>query len=112
MGYDIVSAKTKKEKELSYDNVLSHIQCQYGYQEYFRQAFGCEITDWNGRLKKKDIPKFIEGIDIFINLLQGNINVTRYVGNISNCSSDRLIKEMKELKELIKEGKIGYMSIS
>ena len=31
MGYDIVSAKSKKLKEENYDNVLSHIQCQYDY---------------------------------------------------------------------------------
>jgi hypothetical protein len=112
MGYDIVSARTKQEKELGYDNVLSHIQCQYAYQQYFREAFGCEITKWNGRLKKKDIPKIIEGIDNFINLLTKGINIPMYIGNLSNCSQVLLIGKFEELKQLINDGKIGYISIS
>ena len=111
MGYDIVSGKSMKSMD-NYDNVLSHISCQYAYQQYFREAFGREITDWKGRLYKKDIPEFINGIDNFINILRKGISVPIYRGNLSNTSQENLIKEMERLKELINNGEIGYMRIS
>lgn len=112
MGYDIVSAKSKKLKNENYDNVLSHIQCQYAYQQYFREAFGCEIKCWNGRLVKNKRQEFIKGIDNFINILQKGINVPNYVGYLSNCTNETLIIEFQKLKELIQDNKIGYISIS
>ena len=112
MGYDICSGKSKKAMYEDYDNVLSHISCQYAYQEYFRRAFGCEITNWTGRLYKKDIPNFISGIDNFIKMLKRGISIPMYSGNLSNISQENLIKELEELKELINNGEIGYMSIS
>jgi hypothetical protein len=112
MGYDIMSSKSKKAQDESCDNILSHIQCQYAYQPYFREAFNREITDWNGRLIKSKREEFIKGIDNFIGILEKGIDVPMYRGNLSNCSQETLIKEFRELKELIKDGKIGYMSIS
>lgn len=112
MGYDIVSGKSQKSMDEDYNNVLSHIQCQYAYQEHFRNAFGKEITDWHGRLLKKDRNKFIHGIDNFIAILNTDIKVSAWQGNLSNCSKDTLIRDFKVLKELILEGRIGYMEIS
>ncbi|MBD5589345.1 hypothetical protein [Clostridium botulinum] len=113
MGYDIVSGRSKKEMDEDYNNVLSHIQCQYAYEEHFRKAFGCEISDWNGRLYKKDRENFIAGIDNFINILENTQKeIPMYRGYISNCSPKNLIEQMKDLRKLIQEGKIGYMRIS
>lgn len=99
MGYDIVSGRSKKEMDGNYDNVLSHIQCQYAYGEHFRKAFGCEISDWNGRLCRKDREVFINGINNFIDILENNEKeIPMYRGYISNCSPKNLIEEMKDLK--------------
>lgn len=113
MGYDIVSGRSKKEIDKDYNNVLSHIQCQYAYGEYFRKAFGCEISDWNGRLCYKNRKVFINGINNFIDTLNNNEKeIPMYRGYIANCSPKNLIEQMTDLRKLIQEGKIGYMRIS
>ena len=111
MGYDIISSRTKKE--WFNDGSLHHIQCQYAYQPFFKEALGYDIKELNGRLLKRDIAKYVSELDKIINALENNtVNIPMYAGNLSNCSPERLINEFKELKDLIIDCKIGYISIS
>jgi hypothetical protein len=110
MGYDIISAKSKKEMDQG--NILSHIQCQYAYQPIFRQAFDRDISEWNGRLTKKRRGELLRGIDNLTLILESGVNIPMHTGNISNCSPGRLKKEVEELKGLIRDGKIGYIRIT
>ena len=111
MGYDIISSKTKKEW---FDKGnLHHIQCQYAYQGIFQEALGYDIKELDGRLLKRDIPKYVSELDKIITTLEkDSVNIPMYRGNLANCNKDRLIDEFKELKGLIGNGKIGYISIS
>lgn len=111
MGYDIISSKTKKEW---YDSgSVHHIQCQYAYQPIFKEALGYDIKELSGRLLKRDVIKYISDLDKIINTLENNnISIPMYSGNLSNCSQETLINEFKELKDLIVDGKIGYINIS
>lgn len=110
MGYNIIGDFSKKNIFEKDDNLIS-IQCQYAYQPYFREAFGCEITDWEGKLLQKDIPEFIEGLDKFINMLEDGLNVPMYRGYLGNISEDNLIKELTKLKNLVKNKKVRYLII-
>lgn len=111
MGYDIISSKTKKE--WYNDGSIHHIQCQYAYQPVFKNALGYDIKELNGRLLKKDITKYICELNKIITMLENsNVNIPMYAGNLSNCSQERLINEFKELRDLIADGKVGYISIS
>jgi hypothetical protein len=110
MGYDIISAKSKKDIE--HDNELSHIVCQYAYQLVFKIAFGRDILEWNGRLTKKNKSELIHGIDKLILMLNDDLGVPVYPGNISNCSQMKLKKDFEELKDLVAAGKIGYIKIT
>lgn len=111
MGYGIVGGYSKKEMYEN-DNIKINIQCQYAYQQYFREAFGCEITEWNGRLCKKDVNKFIKGIDNFINILKSGINVRMYPGYLGNINPNKFIEELQKLKALVNNRQIRYLSIS
>lgn len=112
MGWDIVSGKSKKLIDESYDNVLSHISCQYKYNDYFEKAFGKRIDCFKGRLTNKNKQEFIDGIDRFINIPNNEIDVPAFQGYISNCGIDKLKQEFAKLKELILEDKIGYIEMS
>lgn len=107
MGYDIITAKTKKDID-NYKR-LSHIQCQYAYQGIFKKAFGREILEWNGRLTAKNKDEFLKGIDNLLRVLDEDLDIPMYLGNISNRSQEGLKKDFEELKELIIAGKIGYI---
>lgn len=110
MGYGIVGGRSKKEM-FEKDIDLINIQCQYAYQPYFREAFGCEITKWKGRLTKKDVPKFVKGLDRFIDMLEKGIDVPMYMGYLGNINPDRFIKELKELKRLVENREVRYLLI-
>lgn len=112
MGWDIVSGKSKKLIDDDYNNVLSHISCQYAYNDYFERAFGKRIDKFKGRLTIKKKQEFVNGIDNFIDIPNNEIDVPIFQGYISNCGVDKLKQEFMKLKELILEGKIGYMRMS
>ena len=52
MGYNITGDVSKKKIYNGEESLIS-IMCPYAYQQYFRKAFGCEITEWNGRIYHK-----------------------------------------------------------
>lgn len=111
MGYDIISSRTKKE--WFEKGSLHHIQCQYAYQGVFQEALGYDIKELDGRLLKKDVPKYVSELDKIITTLEkDSVDVPMYRGNLANCSKDKLINEFKELKDLINNEKIGYISIT
>lgn len=110
MGYDIISAKTKKE--LDQDKELSHINCQYAYQEVFKMAFGYDISTWNGKLTIQKRAEFLKGIENLIALLDTDLGVPMYPGNISNRSQAELKQDFEELRDLIINGKIGYIKVT
>ncbi len=111
MGYDIISSKTKKE--WFSNGSLHQIQCQYAYEPIFKKALGYEISKLSGRLLKRDIAKYICELNKIINTLENEVfTVPMYVGCVSNCSQVHLVSELKELRDLISDGKIGYINIS
>lgn len=112
MGYDITGGKSRKLMDENYDNYLCHIQCQYSYKELLNQSFGFEFTNFRGRIGKVKKEKFITGIDNMIeNLKDNNNHKPMYVGYISNIPPNIFIKELLELKELIKNEEIKYLSV-
>lgn len=111
MGYDIISSRTKKE--WFEKGNLHHIQCQYAYQGIFQEALGYDIKELEGRLLKKDILKYVSELSKIIAILKkDSVNIPMHRGNLANCSKERLIDEFEELRGLIDNGKVGYISIS
>ena len=60
MGYGFICAKTKKD--INEDKEILFFECQYNYQQYFKKAFGEEITNYSGRITKSNIDEYINGI--------------------------------------------------
>lgn len=114
MGYDVVGYTSKKDRDLyGYDkSVIAHVQCPYQWQPKFRNVIGCEITSYTGRLTKKNYMDFTDALDKIINMLQNNENVPQYIGNLSNCTLDKLIKDFEDLRDSVINRKIRYVSIS
>lgn len=114
MGYDVVGYTSKKDRDLyGYDkSVIAHIQCPYQWQPKFRNAIGCEITSFNGRLTKKNYMDFVDAIDKILIMLHNTENVPQYAGNLANCSLDSLIKDFEDLINGVLSRRIRYVSIS
>ena len=113
MGYDITGGKSRKLMDEDYKNYLCHIQCQYSYKDLLNKSFGFEFTSFKGRISKAKKEMFIIGIDNMIENLKDNSNhKPMYIGYMANISPSRFIKELLELRELIKNEKIKYLSVS
>lgn len=110
MGYNIIGDVSKK-KIYSAEESLVSIMCPYAYQQYFREAFGCEITDWDGRLLKKDREEFLKGVNNFIKMLDDGLDIPLYRGNLSNISPTDLKDKFIELKNQVEKGNIKYLII-
>jgi hypothetical protein len=109
MGYNIIGASIKEEL---YKNNLIHISCKYAYQPYFKQSFKKDITEFNGWLCENDIVEFAQGIDNFIRLLEDGLKVPMFVGYTANIAPENFIGELKNLRQLIIDRKVKYLSIS
>lgn len=112
MGYDITGGKSRKLMDQSYDNYLCHIQCQYAYKNLLNESFGFEFTNFSGRISKAKKDMFINGIDNMIESLKDpNNHKPIYMGYMANIHPNRFIEELSELKELIKNEEIKYLSV-
>jgi hypothetical protein len=114
MGYDLVGKTSLKDyEEKGYDgSVLIHVQCPYAWQEKFRSAIGCEITDFNGRLTKKNYMNFVNALDNIIKMIKSGESVVQWRGNLSNCTNEQLLKDLLELRQGVINRSIKYISIS
>lgn len=112
MGYDITSGKSRRLMNESYDNYLSHIQCQYAYKELLNESFGFEFTDFKGRISKAKKELFIKGIDNMIEKLKDNSNhKPMFIGYIGATTPTNFIDDLLELRELILTEKVKYLSV-
>ena len=112
MGYDITAGKSRKLMDMSYDNYLCHIQCQYSYKELLNKSFGFDFTSFKGRITKANKQKFIIGIDNMVENLKDPSNHKKmYLGYLSNISPDEFITELLNLKYLIESEQVKYLSV-
>jgi hypothetical protein len=114
MGYDIVgytTLKDRNEKEYG-ESVLVHIQCPYSWQSKFRNAIGCEITDFRGRLTNKNYMNFVNALDNIIHILENGESIIQFRGNLSNCPINVLMEDFIKLKQEVLNRKVRYVSIS
>lgn len=111
IGYDIIASKTKKEWNKS--GSLYHVQCQYAYQSVFKKVLGYDIKELDGVIYKKDTSKVSSALNNLINGLEASEEkIDMLVGNLANCTKDQLINDFMELKKLIDNGQVGYLSIT
>lgn len=112
MGYDITAGKSRKLMDESYDNYLVHIQCQYSYKELLNKAFGFEFTNFRGRITKANKERFVNGIDIMVEMLKHSENhKPMFVGYIGATTPNNFINDLLELKELIKSNKVKWLGV-
>lgn len=114
MGYDLVgmsSIKAYNDKGYE-DAVIAHVQCPYAWQEKFRKASGCEITDFNGKLTNKNYMQFVNALDNIIGMIESGERITQWQGNLSNCTNEQLIKDLSELRQGVINRDIRYVRIS
>lgn len=114
MGYDLVGKTSLKDyEEKGYDgSVLAHVQCPYAWQEKFRNAIGCEITEFNGRLTNNNYMNFVNALDNIIEMVKNGETVIQYQGNLSNCSNKQLLNDLLKLRESVVNRSIKYVNIS
>ncbi len=114
MGYDLVGKTSLKDYyENGYEkSVLAHVQCPYAWQGEFRNAIGCEITNFHGRLTNKNYMEFVNALNKIIKMLEGGEQVVQYSGNLSNCSTNKLLEDFLLLRDMVEARKIKYISIS
>lgn len=112
MGYDITAGKSRRLMNESYDNYLSHIQCQYAYKELLNESFGFEFTSFKGRISKAKKELFIKGIDNMVEKLKNSNNhKPMFVGYIGATTPNNFIDDLLELKELIKNEKVKWIGV-
>ena len=112
MGYDICAGKSRKLMDESYDNYLTHIQCQYSYKELLNESFGFEFTNFRGRISRAKKELFINGIDNMIEKLKDNSNHKPiFRGYIGATTPNNFINDLVDLRELIRTEEVKYLSV-
>lgn len=106
MGYDFFGKRRKTDKDYIFTT-----ECMYAYQDVFKECFGKEITDFNGRVTKKKIEEFRIGLDKFKSNPSNNKDDRQARGYVSNITYEQLCQKLSELLELMENKTIGYLSI-
>lgn len=107
MGYDFFGYHRKTDEKW-----LFTTECMYAYQPVFRECFGKDIKEFNGRVTKAKIAEFEIGLKKFVNNDSYNRDDRQMRGYVSNITYDELCKKLQELLELMKEKKVCYLEIS
>lgn len=107
MGYGFSGRHRKTDEKCMF-----YTSCMYSYQPIFRECFGKEITEFDGRVTKQKILEFEIGLENLKNhperLKQDNQQMRGYIDNIT---FDKLILDLYELLGLMKNKEVGYLSI-
>lgn len=112
MGYSIIGGESRKLMDESYDNVLSHISCQYSYKELLNESFGFDIVNFQGDINKSTEHLFVKGIENMISKLEDSVNHQPiFPGYIGAIEPNEFIKELLELKLLILAEKVKYLEV-
>lgn len=107
MGYWFFGYEEKESEE----NVF-YGSCMYAYQPIFRECFGREITDFSGDVTEETVTNFEYGIKRLEQEPQKyNLDSRQMMGYLDNITFEELIKKLKELLNLMKCGKVHYLSI-
>lgn len=107
MGYGFIGYEEKESEES-----LFYTSCMYAYQPIFRECFGREITDFNGEVTEETVRCFELGVKrLRQEPLKHNLNHRQMIGYTDNITFDELIRNLEELLELMKCGKVHYLSI-
>lgn len=107
MGYGFLG----KHRKVDADTVF-YTSCMYQYQPIFRECFGKEITEFSGRVTKKKILDFEIGLNNLKKHPEGrNQDNRQMVGYVDNIKFDDLITDLYKLLKLMKNKKVGYLSI-
>lgn len=106
MGYDFYGYHRKTDEKW-----LFTTECMYAYQPVFRECFGKDIKEFNGRVTKAKIAEFEVGLNNFINNESCNRDYRQMRGYVSNITYEELCNKLKELLELMKEKKVCYLEI-
>ena len=70
------------------------------------------VLQKKGRISKEKKELFIKGIDNMIENLKDTSNhKPMYIGYMANISPDRFIQELLELREMIENEEIKYLSV-
>lgn len=107
MGYDFYGYHRKTDEEW-----LFTTECMYAYQPVFRECFGKDIKEFNGRVTKKKIEEFKTGLEKLKSNKDNNRDERQFAGYISNITYDKLCDKLSELLELMESKKVCYLSIS
>lgn len=106
MGYGFIGYHRKTD-----DECIFYEECMYAYQPVFRECFGKEITEFCGRVTKKNIEEFEVGLEKFKSNKFNNRDSEQCVGYVSNITYDKLCDRLTELLELMKDKQVCYLSI-
>lgn len=106
MGYGFIGRHRKNEETIFYTS------CMYQYQQIFKECFGKEITEFSGRVTKQKISDFENGLENLKKNPKGQeLDGCQMIGYVDNISFDKLIYDLYELLDLMKNKKVGYLSI-
>jgi hypothetical protein len=107
MGYDIYGYHRKTDNDYRMT-----IQCQYAYQPVFKDCFGKDIKEFNGRVTKAKLSEFETGVMKFINTPERfNLDNQMYQGNLANNKYSSLCRELLELVDVMKIKEVRYLNI-
>ena len=106
MGYDFFGYRRKTDEEWAFTT-----ECMYAYQPVFKECFGKDITEFNGRVTKKKIEEFKIGLENFKSNQNNNRDYRQSPGNLSNITYDRLCDELYELLRLMENKEVCYLRI-
>jgi hypothetical protein len=106
MGYDFFGYHRKTD-----DKWLFTTECMYAYQPVFKECFGKDISEFNGRVTKKKVEEFKIGLDKFKSNKAYNRDDRQFVGYLSNITYENLCNKLSELLELMENKEVCYLSI-
>ena len=106
MGYDFLGYHRKTDEEWVFTT-----ECMYAYQPVFKECFGKDITEFNGRVTRKKIEEFKIGLDKFKSNKDYNRDYRQSVGYIANITYENLCIKLSELLELMENKKVCYLII-
>lgn len=108
MGYGFIGMHKATNNE-----TVFYTSCMYSYQGIFRECFGKEITEFNGRVTKQKISEFENCLENLKNHPEGREQDFQQMrGYIDNITFDELISDLYKLLELMKNKEVGYLSIA
>lgn len=108
MGYGFIGMHRKTDEE-----TVFYTSCMYSYQGLFRECFGKEITEFNGRVTKQKISEFEIGLENLKNRPESRKQDFKQMrGYIDNTTFDELLSDLYKLLELMKNKEVGYLSIA